>query len=816
MITAPFNFVPLNEKVFFPPWAEDVSHDVPFEDGESGLIDITITAKSPIFIRNNYVDGDDYIEQNGKKVSTNFCHHNGQCYIPGSSVKGMVRNVLEIMSFGKLKLDTKKHTKITSVRDMTNSRELVGTAKGCGFLKKDANGKWIIIDYGKPRTIKYTNQANKVIQNHNNAIDCDFETAQEKYAHNTLYQIIHIKKDIKDLTNRDGKVIGKKQVATILNSGEEAYLILTGGIDNKKNEFVFAKSDRKHKPITNIDKAVSQFEDVYFNSESVDGNFWRDNWNENIGIPIFYIKDGNNKITDIGLSQLFKLAYNQTIDEATKQIMEIVAKKLNKEDKERIYYKFDLVETIFGAIQEEIIDDNNSKKVNCALKGRVQFSHFKCDSNPQEYQTITTVLGSPNPSFYPEYIQQNCQDNGKVQNDKYNTLMDKRSKISGWKRYPLRYGRPQFTRAEEGTDSATTFKPIGRYNGNNFNEFTFSGKVRFHNLKKTELGALLSALTFHRNQDKFYHNIGMAKSLGFGKIKIDANILKYDDSIQEFEILMKEWTDKKLKKDWIDTRQIKELFTMSFKDLNIDNKLRYLRLDPENNINEFVDAKNEKLNRQYVGRDCLPKVSQMFDIGNNLPISLLTTEILEEREKVKKAEEKKARYSSYLHQAKETQNIQILENLLKNDLTTIEEQEVKSEIKFIRDKQTQQKADEKWEKIHHPSNAKYLKNALNDFIEDYPNSEQLTKAKDELAQLTNSSKMGSDAKNLDVSAANDIKSLERAMKAIVNPSESDKKRLIEAIETIYPTLNAKKQGQFKRSKLIPKWLGKDALEKIIT
>ena len=102
MITAPFNFVPLNDKVFFPPWAEDISHDIPFEDGESGVIDIEITAKSPIFIRDH-----DNPEE--------FCNHNGEYYIPATSVKGMVRNVLEIMSFSKMNMiDDKTY----SIRDL--------------------------------------------------------------------------------------------------------------------------------------------------------------------------------------------------------------------------------------------------------------------------------------------------------------------------------------------------------------------------------------------------------------------------------------------------------------------------------------------------------------------------------------------------------------------------------------------------------------------------------------------------------------------------------------------------------------------------
>lgn len=166
MITAPFNFVPLSEKVFFPDWSEQVSHDVPFEDAQSGVIDITITAKSPIFIR----DGENDME---------FCNFEGTQYIPGSSVKGMIRNVLEIMSFGKIPMDSKKHDKFMSVRDMTNRNDLVGTANGCGFLKQDEDGKWIIIDYGKPRTIEYSNRQSKSIENGSHTINCDFDTAKE-------------------------------------------------------------------------------------------------------------------------------------------------------------------------------------------------------------------------------------------------------------------------------------------------------------------------------------------------------------------------------------------------------------------------------------------------------------------------------------------------------------------------------------------------------------------------------------------------------------------------------------------------------------
>jgi len=643
MITAPFNFVPLSEKVFFPNWAEDVSHDIPFEDGESGEIDITITAKSPMFIRNHSSDQ--------SQPSTEFCNYQGEYFIPGSSMKGMVRNVLEIMSFSKIPLDSETHGKTMSIRDMSNSRELVGTANGCGFLKKDNNGEWIIENYGSPRTIHYDNESTKTLRIDNQNISLDFETAQEKYDTVGMYRTVKVQKEIKDLYDRNGSRIGTKNIATISNVGEEAYLVLTGGISGKKNEFVFVRSDKSDN-LTSIDTAVEKFQTVYFNSDSTDGNFWKRNWDEDIGIPIFYKKSGN-KVSDIGLSQLFKLAYNYTINDATKQ----EDKKIDVKIKDKIEKDFalDLSQTIFGVIREKA----------SSLKGRVQFSHFKANSNPSTYRRVTTTLGSPNASFYPQYIQQNCQDNGKVVNDDYQTLMKQSARISGWKRYPLHFNEPR-VRNIEPTDSSTTFTPIGTYNGNNFNEFTFTGKLRYHNLKQIEIGSLISALTFHNNNESFFHNIGMAKSLGFGKIEISVDTEPFTEHLQKYEVMMNDWSEENIQEKWIDSPQLKELFTMAYSKLNIDSQLKYLKLDPEGRINEFVDAKNVKIRGNYSGRDCLPKVSKLFDMKDNYPKTLLTEEILAAYEEQRQAEKEKEIFNTKLQEAKVTKNVQIMKNFIAN------------------------------------------------------------------------------------------------------------------------------------------------------
>ena len=50
-IKAPYNFVPFNKTTVTPHWANEISHDLPFQDGLSGEIEITLTAESPIFVK---------------------------------------------------------------------------------------------------------------------------------------------------------------------------------------------------------------------------------------------------------------------------------------------------------------------------------------------------------------------------------------------------------------------------------------------------------------------------------------------------------------------------------------------------------------------------------------------------------------------------------------------------------------------------------------------------------------------------------------------------------------------------------------------
>ena len=94
---------------------------------------------------------------------------------------------------------------------------------------------------------------------------------------------------------------------------------------------------------------------------------------------------------------------------------------------------------------------------------------------------VQTVLGGPKPSFYPNYMEQ--PNSG----GQYQTFMDSDCRVRGWKRYPV---RPigDISTPKGVTDKVDTkLIPLKEKA-----KFTF--RVKLHNLKPVELGAVAWAL----------------------------------------------------------------------------------------------------------------------------------------------------------------------------------------------------------------------------------------------------------------------------------------------------------------------------------
>ena len=559
MIKAPFNFVPLNKEVFYPDWSEKVSHDIPFEDGESGEIDITITAKSPIFIANHSNRNDD--------SSKEFCNHNGQYYIPGSSVKGMIRSVLEIMSFSKL-TDEQFTDTTYAVRDLSSAKNFymkqmnqLENTTYCGWLKKES-GKFIVEDCGIPGRIHHR-EIDKALNlsfssKFKKSISPDMKSAKFKYGIiPSLKEQVNVRGPIKSKTNEKYDVrefyyhdSSNKNSGTLVCTGQPTSRKDSGKMgDGKGFEFLFFDNDTKS-DLEISEKIYKDFLFAYFDGrtteprESVDWGFWKEKLNNGEKVPVFFQKQGTT-VLHFGLSYLYKLPYKYSVKHGVKQNIE---------------NKIDLSQTIFGY---------NNKENKTSLKGRVNFSHFKANDSPNVLDSRTEILGTPRASYYPMYVKQPNADN-------YKTFMDKDFEIAGRKRYPIHTSSNPYHTSDTGNENVgTTFKPLE-------DGVIFNGKIRYHNLKRVELGALFSAITFH-NTPKTFHSIGLAKPLGYGKINIQVNNqVNLETYLKDFELLMSENIDK-----WSDSNEIKELLTMSSEQKNTgDYTLGYMELP------EFGKLKN--------------------------------------------------------------------------------------------------------------------------------------------------------------------------------------------------------------------------------
>lgn len=499
-----YNFVPLSDKVFFPDWSDKVSMDIPFRDGISGDITIELTSHSPIFTRNSDTPED-----------TSFFKimPDGNTYgIPGTSIKGVIRNVLEIATFSKIQASNARY----SVRDLHN-RTLYGSHMTttiatktysplvkAGWLSRIENR--IVItpcEFARIERRDLTTEHPELAALQNNLSG---NQRRQLFRNNNipLTRNFYIDNNPSNHRHRNGQIFLKYSKAylepranTTLHNGT---IVLTGQCGRKHMEFVFYNTNN-NRAITVTPEQYDDF--VFIHSESGNPNeeweYWRQKFNAGENVPVFYLQEGG--LLKFGLAMMFKLAYNYTIHEAIGHTS--VSHFTNKKD---------LAETIFG-----YIDETNSTN---ALKGRVSFSTMIATRQPEPQENITTILSSPKPTFYPYYIHQEPQNQENPndplpQVDKYKTLMDCDCKISGWKRYPIKNTTNQSRPNADNPAVNKTFSPLPE-------NTVFKGKIHIHNLKKCELGAILWALDFG-GREECRHSVGMAKPYGFGAASIAVN-----------------------------------------------------------------------------------------------------------------------------------------------------------------------------------------------------------------------------------------------------------------------------------------------------
>ena len=505
MITAPYNFVPLNKHVYLPDWADQISHDIPFEDGEDGYIEVTWENVSPLCIRDAST-GDDGYSMHVKQPDGSRLY-----FLPGSSLRGMLRNTLNILAFGKMEQYDNRFFGERGFGKVLNEEF------GWLYLKGD---EYVLCECEEPVSQILISEVESLIG--------------EKYDRRGS------KAWERNVKIRDSSY-GKKHLTKenilfpiIEQGGKEYALFATGWMAGKLYELLIPTQTTREIPLRS--ELKESFLKIYKRKDTGASPFFDEMLDKEKRIPVSYIKDGNGNIKALGLSYMIRCPYKYSVRDLVNK-EQIKQECIGADDMP----KRDLSELIFGWV--------NGKSCQ---KGRVQICNAYAEKRTQETELVKGVLGEPKASFYPLYLKQ--------EGSLYKNYNSDDALISGRKLYRVHKGSETMDLPQGNGNEKTVnkFRPIPAGN-------SFVMRINVHNLRKVEIGALLSAITFHETPDVF-HNIGSAKGFGYGKLKCVAlnlhlqglNSGKEDkeDYLKAFEMEMDKFVKSSFKCNWADTPQI--------------------------------------------------------------------------------------------------------------------------------------------------------------------------------------------------------------------------------------------------------------------
>ena len=471
-VGAPYNFVPFTKKAY------DIgSNLIAHNDMEPGLLSgeiaIKVRSMSPILIS----DGRDRFYRDAYN----------RYAIPGSSFRGLIRNNVQILSASSVCEDIEDYSLM--YRDVVSG---LNNNRYEAILGKNT----VNID-GKSRPVLENVKAGFLVKKGRNFFIRQPEEDVIMQTGKTNYFIVYKKKvvsrelDVRfdfGCTIKKISYVNKGRIVTAVDLPgkfpKQGWLVDSGHM-SKKYAFYVIPEEKK-----------SDGEDILVDSKDIDcfridfekkkntlgrnSSFFALPNNGEIK-PVFYVRDGGR--TYFGYTPYIRLFYEHTIADGIPSSMKNVS--------------MDYARSMFGYSTREK-----------SYKSRLSFGDLRALGEDHKEKEYEVVLGEPKASAYMNYLVQ--------RGDKGSTYNDDQFELRGIKQYWL-------YNSEDGMKTSSC---------NSVNEKVisvlralpegtdFAGKVRFHNLRKEELGLLLWAISLEKDS---WMNIGKGKPYGLGSIKVSVD-----------------------------------------------------------------------------------------------------------------------------------------------------------------------------------------------------------------------------------------------------------------------------------------------------
>ena len=520
-VHAPYNFVPFSDKNPLLPYAsmEDLpAHDSIRADLKTGEIHVTLQAETPVFV------SDGGKAANEKQNLRFFRLPNGEFAVPGSSVRGMVRENMQILGFGIIRPGADFEDQRMFFREIASARDAVGSnTKQYYRTALDIQTKRSQ-DTGKTYSVPANVRSGYLFREGNHYLIRP--TMENRY-----YRVSRKHPGIAALGEQYAKVIpvfftaGDDRVKSIsvkaktIPDEHKGMLLYTGKAAGKPNHvYLFPEPDFDAAEIAlSFDDVLAYKVDLEQRKNALKGlkktqgqqnqpdedwlSFWELPQKNGECKPVFYMRHGGQ--TYFGMSAFLRIGYPHTLAEG-----------LPLSQRDRIIsadMPLDFPHAILGFAEKD-----------CSYRSRVSFGDFPAEPGAEECKPVSMILGNPKPGYYPGYLK-----DGK-------DYTEEDFQLRGFKQYWLMDVQP--TSVDPGKEKAgTTIRPLPKGS-------VFHGVVRFQNLTDVELGLLLWSL---RLEEGCYQSIGMGKPYGYGRMKLTVEKLQIlnPDVLYGTDFSACAWTD---------------------------------------------------------------------------------------------------------------------------------------------------------------------------------------------------------------------------------------------------------------------------------
>ena len=554
--SAPYNFVELPNKVvevakeFLP---HENRYYYESEHRYTGKIKCRLTTQSPLYTRcgwepedfaffSDKPDEDLTLEERvekRRKLSEFFRHPvNQRLMLAGSSLRGMLRTLVEIISFGKIERVSDRQKfffRAVAANPKYDSlgkeyKSLLKKVKA-GYLVSQ-NGSWLIRPAKNVDNSAFIWVKERDLSNIRSLIQMEQPGYRPQYI-NVSFGETFLKSPrrftLKVSANRSlhvhkGMLVTSGNMLEASDSPENLH---------RRNHCIVPEADEIAKPIKISDDAIQHYCSALTDFQK-QKPFDKKMGVLQEGLPIFYCEpqNGQSEVTLFGQSPNFRIPYSPNHDGCAASSVDFIPKHLRKSD------TIDLADAIFGFVKTR--NTQTEKKAGAVqletLAGRVFIEDAICTQRFSEdiwlkrnlNEVVTPkILSTPKPTTFQHYLVQSSFEKSQLKHyaskppseTESGEIVPGETVIRGYKLY---WHKPNVgcedieecdpEKIKKARSQYTDIKPVKA-------GVSFDFTINFENLSNVELGALLWVLNVAADP-KYCLSLGMGKPLGMGAVKI--------------------------------------------------------------------------------------------------------------------------------------------------------------------------------------------------------------------------------------------------------------------------------------------------------